>query len=84
MMVNGKMTHIMEKVQNNGITIRSFTKETLFMDLKQDVVNLSLMEIFTKVTSLTDNSMEKENTTLLKQERFMKVIFMRIKFMEVG
>jgi hypothetical protein len=30
-----------------------------------------------------DSSMEKENTTLPKQARFMKVISMKIRFMEV-
>jgi hypothetical protein len=35
---------------------------------------LSLMEATTMATSLMESSMEKENTILLIQEKFMKVI----------
>jgi len=83
MKVNGLMTHITEKELNNGITIKLYTRETLSMDLKPVKGNSNSMEIFMKEISLTGNSMAKENTSSMKQVRFMKEISTRIRFMEV-
>ena len=77
------MTLTMAKEPNNGITTKLFTKVILSMDLKQVPENLNSMVIFMKEISLTDNSMVKENTTSMKLVRFMRVISMRIRFMEV-
>ena len=82
-MVNGLMTHTTEKELNNGITIKLYTRATSSMDLKPVWGNLNSMEIFMKGISLTDNSMAKENTSSMKQVRFMKEISTRIRFMEV-
>lgn len=67
----------MVKVQNNGITTKSFTRETLLTDKKQEKENLSLMEMFMKVISKTGNSMEKVNITSLSPEKFIKVNLMK-------
>jgi hypothetical protein len=83
MMVNGSKMHIMEKELNNGITIKSFIRVTLLMDLKLDRVNSSSMEIFTKEISLMDSSMEEENISLMKLVKSMKVISTRTKSTEV-
>ncbi len=77
------MTHTTEKELNNGITIKLSTRVTLLMDLKPVKGNLNSTEIFMKEISLTDNSMAKENTSSMKQVRFMKEISTRIRFMEV-
>ena len=77
------MTHTMAKEPNNGITTKLFTKVILSMDLKQVPENLNSMVIFMKEISLTDNSTVKENTTSMKLVRFMRVISMRTRFMEV-
>jgi len=73
----------MEKELNNGITIKSFIRVTLLMDLKLDRVNSSSMEIFTKEISLMDSSMEEENISLMKLVKSMKVISTRTKSTEV-
>ena len=83
MMVNGSKMHIMEKELNNGITIKSFIRVTLLMDLKLDRVNSSSMEIFTKEILLMDSSMEEENISLMKLVKSMKVISTRTKSTEV-
>ena len=83
MMVNGSKMHIMEKELNNGITIKSFIRVTLLMDLKLDRVNSSSMEIFMKEISLMDSSMEEENISLMKLVKSMKVISTRTKSTEV-
>ena len=83
MMVNGSKMHIMEKELNNGITIKSFIRVTLLMDLKLDRVNSSSMETFTKEISLMDSSMEEENISLMKLVKSMKVISTRTKSTEV-
>jgi len=77
------MTLTMAKVPNNGITTKLFTKVILSMDLKQVLENSNSMVIFMKEISLTDNSTVKENTTSMKLVRFMRVISMRTRFMEV-
>jgi hypothetical protein len=78
----GRTINITEKVLNNGIIIKSFTKETLSMDKRLEKVNLSSMETFMKETLLMENSTEKENTTSPSQEKSIKVNFKKIICME--
>jgi hypothetical protein len=73
MRVLGKMINITEKVLNNGITIKSFTKETSSMDKRLEKVNLSSMEMFMREISLMENSMVKENTISPSQAKSIKV-----------
>ena len=47
----GKMINIMEKVLNNGITTKLFTRETLLMDKKLEKENSSSMETYMRVIS---------------------------------
>lgn len=69
----GRMINITERVPNNGTIIKLYTLEISLMVKRQEKVNSSLMETFMKVISSMANSMEKENTTSLSQERSMKV-----------
>ena len=78
----GKMTNIMVKVLNNGITTKLFTRETLLMDKKPEEENSSSMETYMRVISKMENSTEKENTTSLSLEKSIKVNLMKTICME--
>lgn len=78
MRVVGKMINIMEKVLNNGITIKSFTLVILLMVKRLEKVNLSSMVMFMKEISLMENSMEKENTISQSLVKFIRVNFKKI------
>jgi hypothetical protein len=74
MRVNGLMINKMDKVQRNGTVVPNAIPETLLKDRRQEKENLSSMVATMRETSLMDNSMVKESTTLLTQVRFMRGI----------
>ena len=60
--VNGKMINITDTELSNGTTTKSFTQVTSSMAKRQEKVNLRLMEMFMRATSLMVSSMEKVST----------------------
>jgi hypothetical protein len=76
--VNGLMINITEKVSKPGTMGLSNMRVIFLKQRNQEKVDSNLMVISMRVTSKTDSLKDKENTTLLTPEKFIKENFMKI------
>ena len=82
MKVSGKLINNMVKELKLGMKVKVFTKVNSYRAVRRVRLAMNPTEMSMKVISWTVNSMEKENTTSLSQEKSIKVNFKKIICME--